>query len=75
MRGQSRDGAPNVGLYEDVLEAFKEDKLFIEAQQESVFQDPDRHLLLREHDTAVAYSRNAIHRMQEVDTAPAQAAE
>lgn len=75
VRGQPRDGAPNVGLYEDVLEAFKEDKLFIEAQQESVFQDPDRRLLLREHDTAVAYSRNAIHRMQEADTAPAQAAE
>ena len=41
-----------------------EDKLFAESQQSGVERDPSRRLLLREHDRAVAYSRQAIHEMQ-----------
>ena len=64
VRGEPYDGKGNTGFHEDVLEAFEEDKLFIEAQQEAVGADPDRKLILREHDKAVAYSRQAIHQMQ-----------
>ena len=54
-------------FYKDILEAFLEDKLFIESQQHGVVRDPSRRLLLREHDRAVAYSRQAIHEMQATD--------
>ncbi len=54
-------------FYKDILEAFLEDKLFIESQQHGVDRDPSRRLLLREHDRAVAYSRQAIHEMQAHD--------
>ena len=56
-------------FFEDVLEAFLEDKLFIEAQQEAVTSKPDEQLLLREHDKAVAYARQAIKALQRQDVA------
>ena len=44
-----------------------------EAQQEAASQSPEGKLMLREHDKAVAYSRQAIHAMQKA--AMPQAAE
>ena len=41
----------------------------IEAQQEAVAKDPGRKLLLRTHDKAVAYSRQAIHDLQAAELA------
>ena len=58
------DGPANVAFHDANREAFLEDKLFIEAQQEAVAQAPERKLILREHDKAVAYSRQAIHQLQ-----------
>ena len=63
VRGQAYDAPASTAFHEDILEAFLEDKMFIEAQQEAVGKDPGRRLILREHDKAVAYSRQAIHRM------------
>jgi phenylpropionate dioxygenase-like ring-hydroxylating dioxygenase large terminal subunit len=70
VRGEAYDGAGNLAFHKDVLEAFKEDKLFIEAQQEAVGEHPERRLLLREHDKAVAYSRQSIHKLQEAEKLP-----
>ena len=64
VRGQAYDAPASTAFHEDILEAFLEDKMFIEAQQEAVSADPGRKLILREHDKAVAYSRQAIHQMQ-----------
>ena len=51
------------GFFADILEAFLEDKVFIEAQQELATKNPDRPLIVRQHDKAVAYSRQALHQM------------
>ena len=67
VEGLGADTPEGKGFYEDILEAFLEDKLFIESQQEAVSSDPNRKLLLREHDKAVAYSRQAIHALQAAD--------
>ena len=64
------DSSGGQQFYEDILEAFLEDKLFIESQQNGVERDPSRRLLLREHDRAVAYSRQAIHEMQADEVQP-----
>ena len=64
VRGQGLDTPANIAFHEDILEAFLEDKLFIEAQQEAVGKDPNRKLLLRGHDKAVAYCRRAIKQMR-----------
>ena len=66
-QGEPLDGAPNIAFHEANREAFLEDKLFIEAQQEAVSKAPERRLILREHDKAVAYSRQAIHQLQSTD--------
>ena len=71
VRGEPLDGAPNVAFHEANREAFLEDKLFIEAQQEAVSKAPERRLILREHDKAVAYSRQAIHQLQSTDVTQA----
>jgi len=67
VRGQPTEGAANIAFHEANREAFLEDKLFIEAQQDAVSLSPDRRLILREHDKAVAYSRQAIHQLQTTD--------
>jgi phenylpropionate dioxygenase-like ring-hydroxylating dioxygenase large terminal subunit len=64
VRGQDFDGPGNAIFHESILEAFMEDKLFIESQQEAIAEHPEHKLLLRENDKAVAYSRQAIHEMQ-----------
>ncbi len=64
VRGQAFDAPGNTAFHSDILEAFLEDKSFIEAQQEAVGRDPARPLLLRGHDKAVAYSRRAIKKMR-----------
>ena len=67
------DVPANVKFHDANREAFLEDKVFIEAQQEAASQSPEGKLMLREHDKAVAYSRQAIHAMQKA--AMPQAAE
>jgi vanillate O-demethylase monooxygenase subunit len=71
VRGQATDGPANNLFHEANREAFLEDKLFIEAQQKAVGQDPNRKLILREHDKAVAYGRQAIHQMQSAEISQA----
>ena len=63
LRGQAPDGAGGIAFHEDILEAFQEDKIFIESQQEMIARDPSRRLILRSHDKAVALSRVAIRKM------------
>lgn len=60
VRGHPTDTPASQGFYEAILEAFLEDKTFIESQQDAVTRDPGRQLHFREHDKAVAYSRRAI---------------
>ena len=69
LRGQAYDSPANTAFHADALNAFLEDKVFIEAQQEAVTRDPARKLLFRKHDKAVAYSRQALHQMQEGERA------
>lgn len=64
VRGQAQDGPISKAFHKDILEAFLEDKLFMESQQDAVANDPSRGLMLRGHDKAVAYARQAIHKMQ-----------
>jgi len=68
VHGVSVDSEPSKKFFEDILEAFLEDKLFIEAQQDAVAEQPDRQLLLRQHDKAVAFARQAIKRLQVQET-------
>jgi len=65
VRGLAKDHPGNVAFHKDILEAFLEDKLFMESQQEIVSRNPERALILRTHDKAVAFARQAIHRLQE----------
>ncbi len=65
VRGFSKDHPGNAAFHQAILEAFLEDKLFMESQQEIVSKDPERALMLRTHDKSVAYARQAIHRLQE----------
>ncbi|MGE3245096.1 MAG: Rieske 2Fe-2S domain-containing protein [Beijerinckiaceae bacterium] len=73
LRGKAKDDPANLAFHADILKAFLEDKVFMESQQDIVGRDPSRALLLRTHDKAVAYARQAIRRMQE--TALSEAAE
>jgi len=65
VRGKAKDDPANIAFHKANMEAFLEDKLFMESQQEIVSQDPSRALMLRTHDKAVAYARQAMHRLQE----------
>lgn len=67
IEGLDKETNASKGFYKDILEAFLEDKLFLESQQEAVTKAPNRPLMLREHDQAVAYSRRAIHRLQDAE--------
>ncbi len=69
LRGQAPDGAGGIAFHDDILEAFHEDKVFIESQQEMIARDPERKLILRAHDKAVALSRIAIRKMVEAEQA------
>lgn len=60
VRGHATDSPASSGFFQDVKEAFLEDKAFIEAQQRVVDRDPMRHLTMRGHDRAVGYARKAI---------------
>lgn len=64
VRGHATDEPANKLFHEANRKAFLEDKQFIEAQHEAVSQNAERKLILREHDKAVAYARQAIHQMQ-----------
>jgi phenylpropionate dioxygenase-like ring-hydroxylating dioxygenase large terminal subunit len=66
-KGVAADLAPGKAFFNDILEAFLEDKEYIEAQQAAAAKDPDRPLILRQHDKAVAYSRQALHQMADAD--------
>jgi hypothetical protein len=67
IEGIDKESNISKGFYQDILEAFLEDKVFLESQQEAVAIAPNRPLMLREHDQAIAYSRRAIHRLQETE--------
>ncbi|MFK7962333.1 MAG: Rieske 2Fe-2S domain-containing protein [Burkholderiaceae bacterium] len=74
VRGKGADDPANEKFHQDILEAFLEDKLFLESQQESISKDPSRPLILRGHDKAVAYARQAVRKMQtEQNTATSEA--
>ena len=68
-RGVKLDTPEGRSLRQDILDAFLEDKAIIEAQQRAVDRDPDRPLLFRKHDEAVAYARQAIHQLQDAQGA------
>ena len=58
-------------FYEDIANAFVEDKAMIEAQQANLSRDPDRGLLYRRQDKAVAMARRALRRMRSAELRPA----
>ncbi|MXY41268.1 MAG: aromatic ring-hydroxylating dioxygenase subunit alpha [Rhodospirillaceae bacterium] len=47
-------------LYDDIYPTFLEDKVVLEAQQQSILRDPDRPLRLRDHDTGVSGAHRAL---------------
>ena len=65
LRGKAKDDPANLAFHADILKAFLEDKEFMESQQEMVSKDPSRALMLRTHDKAVAYARQAMHKLQQ----------
>lgn len=65
VRDKALEHPANVAFHQDILEAFLEDKTFLEAQQESINKDPTRSLLLRSHDKAFAFARQAIRKMHD----------
>ena len=70
VRNATGGDAINDAFHQDILEAFIEDKVFLESQQEAIAKDPARPLILRGHDKAVAYGRQAIRKMHESASAP-----
>lgn len=66
-------------LYDDIYPTFLEDKVVLEAQQQSILRDPERSLLLRDHDAGVAGAHRALaafaRQAKEERPAPAVAAE
>ena len=71
VEGASLDSPESQKFFQDVLDAFLEDKLFIEAQQDAVTRNPSERLLLREHDKAVAYARQAVAQLRRQNLATA----
>lgn len=65
VRGKTGGDLANEAFHQDILEAFLEDKAFLEAQQQAIEKDPFRPLIFRGHDKAVAYARQAIQKMQD----------
>ena len=47
-------------LYDDIYPTFLEDKVVLEAQQQSILRDPDRPLRLRDHDAGVSGAHRAL---------------
>jgi len=47
-------------LYDEVYPTFLEDRAIMEGQQQTILREPDRPLLIREHDTAVAHANRAL---------------
>jgi vanillate O-demethylase monooxygenase subunit len=62
-------------FFDEVGVTFLEDKKIIEAQQRNLSREPDRPLLVRQHDEAVALARRAMERLAKEDHKIAAAAE
>lgn len=62
-RNCSADTPAGKRLYQDIADAFIEDKIMIEAQQAAILRDRERGLHYRRHDEAVALARRALRRM------------
>ena len=71
VEGAALDSPESQKFFQDVLDAFLEDKLFIEAQQDAVIRNPSERLLLREHDKAVAFARQAVAQLRRQNFATA----
>ena len=62
-------------VFDEVAETFLEDKQIIEAQQRNLSREPNRPLLVRQHDEAVALARRAMEQMAKEDHKIVAAAE
>lgn len=65
------DPTANQELYDEIAPTFLEDKVILEAQQKNLDRAPDRPLMIRQHDEAVALARRAIRRLREGNVAVA----
>ena len=65
------DPAANQELYDEIAPTFLEDKEILEAQQKNLDRAPDRPLMIRQHDEAVALARRAIRRLRDGSVAVA----
>lgn len=70
VRNKINNDPAGVSFHNDILEAFLEDKAFLESQQQVIQADPDRPLIYRGHDKAVSYARQAIQRLHDKDIKP-----
>ncbi|MXW93666.1 MAG: aromatic ring-hydroxylating dioxygenase subunit alpha [Rhodospirillaceae bacterium] len=72
------DPDANRDLFDEIYPTFLEDKAIMEGQQRVILRDPERPLLIREHDIAVAYANRALaafaRRAAAQDRQPAMAA-
>lgn len=57
------DPAANQELYDEIAPTFLEDKHIVEAQQRNLTREPNRELLVRQHDEATAHARRAIEQL------------
>lgn len=62
-------------VFDEIMETFLEDKQIIEAQQKNLSREPDRPLLIRKHDGAVALARRAMEHLAKGDRKILTAAE
>ena len=60
-------------LYDDIAPTFLEDKVIIEAQQRNIDREPDRQLLVRQHDEALVLARRALGQLIKQDETAAAA--
>ena len=61
-------------LYDDIAPTFLEDKAIIEAQQRNIDREPDRPLLVRQHDEALVLARRALDQLIKEQATAAAAA-
>ncbi|MGB1011924.1 MAG: Rieske 2Fe-2S domain-containing protein [Thiolinea sp.] len=68
VQGKAQNDPVNAAFHQATREAFLEDKLFLESQQEVITKDPTRGMTFRPgHDRAVIYARQAIRDLQQAE--------
>lgn len=73
---RQEDPSAKQELYDEIAPTFLEDKQILEAQQRNIDREPNRPLLVRQHDEATALARRAMERLVKQDeTAVVAAAE